>query len=72
MSQSGGPYKIGQRFGPYALAAYLGSGAFKSAYKAACQGGALRVRTGRRTLCVPRPSTRSGGGEGKSQITNLK
>jgi len=31
---SGGPYKIGQRFGPYMLERYLGSGAFKSVYRA--------------------------------------
>lgn len=33
MSQ-GGPYKPGQVFGPYVLESYLGSGAFKSVYKA--------------------------------------
>ena len=38
--QQGGPYKIGQRFGPYTLEAYLGSGAFKSVYMAR-NGGAL-------------------------------
>jgi hypothetical protein len=32
--QQGGPYKTGQCFGPYTLKAYLGSGAFKSVYKA--------------------------------------
>ncbi len=32
--QQGGPYKLGQRFGPYTIEAYLGSGAFKSVYKA--------------------------------------
>lgn len=32
--QQGGPYKTGQRFGPYTLEAYLGAGAFKSVYKA--------------------------------------
>ena len=38
MSKSGGPYKIGQRFGPYRLEEYLGGGAFKSVYKAVRQG----------------------------------
>ena len=35
---SGGPYKIGQEFGPYKLEMYLGSGAFKSVYKAVNRG----------------------------------
>lgn len=30
----GGPYPIGQKFGPYRLVSYLGAGAFKSVYKA--------------------------------------
>jgi len=34
MTSQGGPYKIGQRFGPFILEAYLGAGAFKSVYKA--------------------------------------
>lgn len=38
---SGGPYKTGQRFGPYVLEAYLGSGAFKSVYRAHNDGGSL-------------------------------
>ncbi len=38
MTSQGGPYKIGQRFGPYTLEAYLGSGAFKSVYKARNEG----------------------------------
>ena len=39
MATQGGPYKIGQRFGPYVLEAYLGSGAFKSVYKVRAEGG---------------------------------
>ena len=38
MQEQGGPYRIGQRFGPYTLESYLGAGAFKSVYKA-CHGG---------------------------------
>jgi serine/threonine protein kinase/SpoVK/Ycf46/Vps4 family AAA+-type ATPase len=38
MTSQGGPYKLGQRFGPYVLDTYLGSGAFKSVYKARVQG----------------------------------
>ena len=34
MTTQGGPYKIGQRFGPFVLTAYLGSGAFKTVSKA--------------------------------------
>ncbi len=34
----GGPYKTGVRLGPYTLEAYLGSGAFKSVYKARNEG----------------------------------
>lgn len=34
MTTHGGPYKLGQRFGPYVLEEYLGSGAFKSVYRA--------------------------------------
>ena len=34
MVKEGGPYKTGQRFGPYTLESYLGAGAFKSVYKA--------------------------------------
>jgi serine/threonine protein kinase len=34
MTSQRGPYKIGQRFGPFILEAYLGAGAFKSVYKA--------------------------------------
>ena len=30
----GGPFKVGQTFGPYVLENYLGSGAFKSVYRA--------------------------------------
>lgn len=37
--QQGGPYKTGQRFGPYTLESYLGAGAFKSVYRAADGGG---------------------------------
>jgi serine/threonine protein kinase/SpoVK/Ycf46/Vps4 family AAA+-type ATPase len=35
---AGGPYKIGQKFGPYTLESYLGAGAFKSIYRAVNQG----------------------------------
>lgn len=34
MTTPGGPYKLGQRFGPYVLESYLGAGAFKSVYRA--------------------------------------
>ncbi len=34
MTSQGGPYKTGQHFDPYVLEAYLGSGAFKSVYRA--------------------------------------
>lgn len=34
MTSSRGPYKIGQRFGPYVLESYLGAGAFKTVYRA--------------------------------------
>ena len=34
MTKAGGPYPVGQRFGPYELIAYLGAGAFKSVYQA--------------------------------------
>lgn len=34
MTISGGPYKLGQQFGPFTLEAYLGGGAFKSVYRA--------------------------------------
>jgi hypothetical protein len=40
MNQPGGPYKLGQHFGPYTLDAYLGSGAFKSVYEARRKDGA--------------------------------
>jgi hypothetical protein len=30
----GGPYRIGQQFGPFTLESYLGAGAFKSVYRA--------------------------------------
>ncbi len=36
----GGPYRIGQRFGPYVLQDYLGSGSFKSVYRAQADPGA--------------------------------
>jgi serine/threonine protein kinase len=39
MPSQGGPYKTDQRFGPYVLESYLGSGAFKSVYKVTHQGG---------------------------------
>ena len=38
MKVEGGPYKSGQRFGPYVLEKYLGSGAFKSVYRARNEG----------------------------------
>jgi len=38
MTIPGGPYKSGQQFGPFTLEAYLGSGAFKSVYRARCAG----------------------------------
>jgi len=42
MVTSGGPYRIGQRFGRYELEAYLGAGAFKSVYRVrGVEGGAL-------------------------------
>src|ERR1017187_1795495 len=44
-SAPGGPYQVGARFGPYVLDAYLGSGAFKSVYKARNQEAADRPGT---------------------------
>ena len=38
MNVQGGPYKLGQRFGPYVLESYLGAGAFKSVYQARNEG----------------------------------
>src|ERR1051325_281633 len=34
----GGPYRTGKKFGPYTLESYLGSGAFKTVYKAGNRG----------------------------------
>ena len=34
MKSQRGPYRIGQRFGPYVLESYLGAGAFKTVYRA--------------------------------------
>lgn len=45
MTSRGGPYKAGQRFGPYVLEAYLGSGAFKSVYKARSENPSVPDRT---------------------------
>lgn len=41
---SGGPYRVGQRFGPYTLDAYLGAGAFKSVYRARNEGASVEDR----------------------------
>ena len=38
---SGGPYRMGRRFGPYTLEDYLGAGAFKSVYRARNKGGQI-------------------------------
>ena len=40
--QHSGPFAIGQRFGDYTLEAYLGSGAFKSVYKASNSGSKIQ------------------------------
>src|SRR5262245_25076977 len=34
MTAVGGHYRAGQRFGPYTIEAFLGSGAYKSVYRA--------------------------------------
>lgn len=40
---AGGPYKIGQKFGPYILEDYLGAGGFKSVYRAQNKGSKATV-----------------------------
>ena len=50
MSQ-GGPYKRGQRFGPYVLEEYLGAGAFKSVFIGTGLSGPVSL------LVVPEPTT---------------
>ena len=37
----GGPYRTGQRFGDYTLESYLGSGGFKSVYRARNHGSTI-------------------------------